>query len=169
MDWNQHVSDMWHVTNQAYLGITDQLFKFNLHFCVCFVTVCKMAEKIQPQSCKVTLNVLYTQYRNTAQFLKSLAIANFHLCQPKICTGLGYFSRHSDFVMAVGRPQLWAPEVTFFFSPKRLIQTWGPPSQQKVPGTLSPGAKRSGREVDHSRPSRADVKLPTCFQRCIEV
>lgn len=49
-----HVSDIWHVTNQAYLGITDQLFKFDRHFCVRFITACKMAEKIQPKSFRVT-------------------------------------------------------------------------------------------------------------------
>jgi hypothetical protein len=49
-----HVSDIWHATNQAYLGITDQLFKFNLYFCVCFITVCKMAEKLQPKNFRVT-------------------------------------------------------------------------------------------------------------------
>jgi hypothetical protein len=41
-----HVSDIWYATNQVYLGITEQLFKFNHHFCVCFITACKMAEKI---------------------------------------------------------------------------------------------------------------------------
>jgi len=34
----------------------------------------------------------------------------------------------------------------------------GPTQPPKVPGTLSPEAKRSGREVDHSPTSRADGK-----------
>jgi len=45
-----HVLDIWYATNQAYLGITDQLLKFNLYFCVCFITGCKMTEKIQSRA-----------------------------------------------------------------------------------------------------------------------
>jgi hypothetical protein len=32
------------------------------------------------------------------------------------------------------------------------------PPIQRVPGALSPGVKREGREADHSAPSSAEVK-----------
>jgi hypothetical protein len=40
--------------------------------------------------------------------------------------------------------------------PDRLRSTQ--PPIQRVPGALSPGVKRSGREVDHSPPTSAEVK-----------
>jgi hypothetical protein len=44
----------------------------------------------------------------------------------------------------------------FFFSPQRPDRPR--PHIQLVPGALSPGVKRQGREADHSPPSSADVK-----------
>jgi hypothetical protein len=37
---------------------------------------------------------------------------------------------------------------------------WGPPKPpiQWIPGALSPGVKRQGREADHSPPTSAEVK-----------
>jgi hypothetical protein len=49
----------------------------------------------------------------------------------------------------------------FLSSPERPDQPWGPPSLlpiQWVPGALSPGVKRKGREAGHSPPSSAEVK-----------
>jgi hypothetical protein len=44
-----------------------------------------------------------------------------------------------------------------FSSPDRPDRSMQPPIQW-VPGALSPGVKRSGREVDHSPPASAEVK-----------
>jgi hypothetical protein len=45
-------------------------------------------------------------------------------------------------------------------SPRRPDRLWGPPSllSNWVPGVLSPGVKRQGRDADHSPPTSADVK-----------
>jgi hypothetical protein len=43
------------------------------------------------------------------------------------------------------------------YSPDRLRGPTQPPLRW-VPGTLSPGVKRPGREADHSPPSSAEVK-----------
>jgi hypothetical protein len=40
-------------------------------------------------------------------------------------------------------------------SARRPDRFWGPPW---VPGALSPGVKRPGREADHSPPASAEVK-----------
>jgi hypothetical protein len=47
------------------------------------------------------------------------------------------------------------------FSLLHVVQTGPgahPTSYQKVPGALSPGVKRSGREAHHSPPTSAEVK-----------
>jgi hypothetical protein len=46
----------------------------------------------------------------------------------------------------------------FFSSPPRPERLWGPPKPliQWVPGALSLGVKRPGREADHSPPSSAE-------------
>jgi hypothetical protein len=44
-----------------------------------------------------------------------------------------------------------------FSSPRRPDLLWGPPSLL-VPGALSPGVKRQGRETDHSPTTSAEVK-----------
>jgi hypothetical protein len=51
-------------------------------------------------------------------------------------------------------------EARFFFSPMSSRPALGPtqPSIQRVPGALSPGIKRPGREADHSDPTSAEVK-----------
>jgi hypothetical protein len=48
----------------------------------------------------------------------------------------------------------------FFSKPPRPERLWGPPSllSNGVPGALSLGVKRPGREADHSPPSSAEVK-----------
>jgi hypothetical protein len=48
----------------------------------------------------------------------------------------------------------------FFSSPPRQEWLWGPtqPPIQWVPGALSLGVKRPGREADHPPPSSAEVK-----------
>jgi hypothetical protein len=48
----------------------------------------------------------------------------------------------------------------FSSSPQRPDRLWGPPSLfiQWVPGNLSPGIKREGRESGHSSPTSAEVK-----------
>jgi hypothetical protein len=46
------------------------------------------------------------------------------------------------------------------FVTRHFIKERGPtqPPIQWVPGALSPGAKRQGREADHSPPTSAEVK-----------
>jgi hypothetical protein len=48
----------------------------------------------------------------------------------------------------------------FSSSPPRPDRLWGPSSllSKWVPGTVSPGVKRPGREVNHSPASSAEVK-----------
>jgi hypothetical protein len=50
--------------------------------------------------------------------------------------------------------------VTFFASPRRLDRFLRPtqPPIQRVPGALSPGVNRPGREADHSPPIIAEVR-----------
>jgi hypothetical protein len=78
-----------------------------------------------------------------------------------------------------GGPHIWLLPVTFTFLPRRCgdgLRDGRPgfysrfstasrpalwptqPPIQWVPGTLSPGVKRQGREADHSPPSSAEVK-----------
>jgi hypothetical protein len=47
-----------------------------------------------------------------------------------------------------------------FISPCRPDRFWGStqPPIQWIPGALSPGVKRPGREADHSRPTNTEVK-----------
>jgi len=47
-------------------------------------------------------------------------------------------------------------------SPIQIIQ----PSIKCVPGALSRGVKRSGREADHSLPSSIEVKSRTAIPPC---
>jgi hypothetical protein len=46
----------------------------------------------------------------------------------------------------------------FFSSPPRSDRIWSPPSLLSIPGALSLGVKRPGREADYSPPSNAEVK-----------
>jgi hypothetical protein len=56
-------------------------------------------------------------------------------------------------------PGLIPSSARFFPSPRRADRPWGPtqPPVQWVPGALSPGVKRQGREADSSSPSSAEV------------
>jgi hypothetical protein len=45
----------------------------------------------------------------------------------------------------------------FFFLPSPCLEPTQPPIQW-VPGALTPGVKRPGREADHSLPTSAEVK-----------
>jgi hypothetical protein len=56
--------------------------------------------------------------------------------------------RHSDVTIS---KTVYAMKLKFW---KNITQ----PPIQWVPGTLSPGVKRPGREVDHSPPTSAEVK-----------
>jgi hypothetical protein len=76
-----------------------------------------------------------------------------------ICTKA---SRDSDWLWAGrprGRSSNPAGGKTFLF-PTASIPVLGPtqPPIQWVPGVLSPGVKRSGREADHSPPTSVEVK-----------
>jgi hypothetical protein len=53
-----------------------------------------------------------------------------------------------------------------FLTSQRPDQLWGPtqPPIQWVPGPLSPGIKRPGREADHSPPSSAEIKNGEAIQ-----
>jgi hypothetical protein len=69
-----------------------------------------------------------------------------------IATGYGLDDRGVGVRVPVGS--------RIFSSPHHPDRLWGPhqPPIQWVPGALSPGAKRPGREVDHSPPNSAEVK-----------
>jgi hypothetical protein len=57
-------------------------------------------------------------------------------------------------------PGLIPGSARFFFSLQRPDRLWGPPSllSNGYQGLLLRGAKRQGREADHSPPSSAEVK-----------
>jgi hypothetical protein len=60
--------------------------------------------------------------------------------------------------MAQDRDQ-WKALVNFHFSESsRLALRSTQPRVRWVPGALSPGVKRPGREVDHSPPTSAEIK-----------
>jgi hypothetical protein len=71
-------------------------------------------------------------------------------------------SRYSDWLGA-GWPRIWSSIPSrvknFLFSTlsRPAVGCTQPPIQW-VPGALSPGVKRSGREADHSPPISAEVK-----------
>jgi hypothetical protein len=74
----------------------------------------------------------------------------------------GYLSRYSDWLCA-RRPRVRSSSpsrVKSFLFSTSSIQALGPtqPPTQWVPGALSPGVKRPGREFDHSPPTSAKVK-----------
>jgi hypothetical protein len=73
------------------------------------------------------------------------------------------WSRNSDWLRAgrpMGRSSI-SGRVKNFLSSMSSIPALGPsqPHIQWVPGALSQGVKRSGREGDHSPPTRAEVKI----------
>jgi hypothetical protein len=74
----------------------------------------------------------------------------------------GVACRYIDWLRA-GRPRGWnsSPgwDKNFFFSKssRPALGSTQPPIQW-VPGALSPGVKRPGREADHSPPTSAEVK-----------
>jgi hypothetical protein len=75
---------------------------------------------------------------------------------------LGLHSRYSDWLRAGrsrGRGSSPGSVKNFLFSTssRPAVGSTQPPIQW-VPGTLSPGVKRSGREADHSPPAIAEVK-----------
>jgi hypothetical protein len=69
-----------------------------------------------------------------------------------IATGYGLDDRGVGIRVPVG--------TKIFPSPYRPDRLWGLPSllSKKVPGTISPGVKRQGRQADHSPPTNAEVK-----------
>jgi hypothetical protein len=75
-------------------------------------------------------------------------------------TGAG-LAQHIAIRLRAGRPGFdrWQEQETFLLS-TATIQSLGPtqPPIQWVPGALSTGVKRQGREADHSLPPSADVK-----------
>jgi hypothetical protein len=68
-------------------------------------------------------------------------------------------SRYSGELWA-GRPGFDSWHCKNFLSSTASTPTVGPaqPAIQWIPGALSPGVKRQGREADHSPPSSAEVK-----------
>jgi hypothetical protein len=68
-----------------------------------------------------------------------------------IATGYGLDDRGVGVQFPVG--------VRIFISPRRPDRLWGPPNlpSNGLPGTLSLGVRRPGREADHSPSTRADV------------
>jgi hypothetical protein len=52
--------------------------------------------------------------------------------------------------------------VLYFLPYRPALRSTQPPIQW-VPGALSPGVKRLGREVDHSSPTRAEVKKMSIY------
>jgi hypothetical protein len=78
------------------------------------------------------------------------------------CKDPGARSRYSDWLRAgrsMGRNSSPAGGKNFHFSTSsRLALRSNQPPIEKVPGALTPGEKRRGRETDHSLPSSAEVK-----------
>jgi hypothetical protein len=68
-----------------------------------------------------------------------------------VATGYGLNDRGSEFESRQGQ------EFYFFMSSRPALGPTQPPIQW-VPGALSPGVKRPGREADHSPPTNAEVK-----------
>jgi hypothetical protein len=65
--------------------------------------------------------------------------------------------------LGAGRPVFKFPAATMiglflFATGSRPAQEHTQPPIKWVPGALTPGVKRPGRETDHSSPSRAEVK-----------
>jgi hypothetical protein len=89
------------------------------------------------------------------------------MCRPRLPLGFYYLSQDSSVGIATGyglADQGVALRVSvglrIFSSPRhpdrlRSIQ----PPIQLVPGDVSPGVKRQGREADHSPPTSAEVDL----------
>jgi hypothetical protein len=72
----------------------------------------------------------------------------------------GELSRYSDRLWA-GRAVLdsqQGQEIFLFSTSSRLALGSTQPSIQWVPGALSPGVRRPGREADHPPPSSAKIK-----------
>jgi hypothetical protein len=67
-----------------------------------------------------------------------------------IATGYGLDYRRVGIRVPVGS--------RIFSSPPSPDWLWGPPNLLWVPGALSPGVKRLGREADNSPPASAEVK-----------
>jgi hypothetical protein len=63
-----------------------------------------------------------------------------------------------SFKMAMNYPGSIPGSARFSSSPQRPDRLWGLPPIQWVPGALSPGVKRQGREADHSPLPSAEVK-----------
>jgi hypothetical protein len=91
-----------------------------------------------------------------------------------ICQSLDAFSKYNtspedtySFTILLSSDELWAGRPGFNSWPCKIFlfstasrPTLGPkqPPIHCVPGALSPGVKRQGRDVDHSHPSSAEIK-----------